>query len=234
MQHDLDGRGELAVQRRSGEAAGGGEGLHARRHLLRRVGVHGARAALVTGVQRREQLAAPPRRGPRRRRAGRAASATPAGPGRAARPRPPPRCSPAGTPAGRRADAAAQLGHVLDGDDAFTRPHEAQERAQDRGLAGARAAGDEERQAGFEYGAHQASPRWSTGPERAGRRGRAWRAAARAATGRCRRRRPAAAPRGGARRCRRATRRRTGTRRRACGPRRRRAVAPACGRPRRR
>jgi hypothetical protein len=57
VQHDLDGRGELAVQRRSGEAAGRGEGLHARGYLLRRVGVHGARAAVVSGVQRREQLA---------------------------------------------------------------------------------------------------------------------------------------------------------------------------------
>ena len=57
MQHDLHSRGELAVQRRSGEAAGGGERLHPRGHLLRRVGVHGARAAVVSGVESREQVA---------------------------------------------------------------------------------------------------------------------------------------------------------------------------------
>ena len=57
VQHDLDGRGELAVQRGPGQAAGRGERLHARGHLPRRVGVHGARAAVVAGVERGQQVA---------------------------------------------------------------------------------------------------------------------------------------------------------------------------------
>ena len=57
VQHDLDRRGELAVQCRPGEPAGGRRGPPYGRDLLRRVGVHGARAAVVAGVERREQVA---------------------------------------------------------------------------------------------------------------------------------------------------------------------------------
>ena len=57
VQHDLDCCGELAVQCRAREPACRREGLHASGHLLRRVGVHGACAAVVAGVQRGEQLA---------------------------------------------------------------------------------------------------------------------------------------------------------------------------------
>ena len=155
VQHDLDRRGELAVQRRPGEAAGGGEGLHTGGYLLRRVGVHGARAAVVAGVERREQLAD--------LRAADLADDQPVGPHPQGLPHEVAQLDAArpldvGRPGHQPDDVRMprpQLGHVLDGDDAFTRPDEAQQRAEDRGLAGARAAGDEERQAGFEYGAHQ-------------------------------------------------------------------------------
>ena len=49
----------------------------------------------------------------------------------------------------------SKLGHVFDGDDALPRPDDAEQRAEDRGLSGARAAGDEEGQPRVERGAQQ-------------------------------------------------------------------------------
>ena len=126
VQHDLDRRGELAVQCRPGEAAGGGEGLHARGHLLRRVGVQGARAAVVAGVERREQFAD--------LRAADLADDQPVGPHPQGLPDEVTQLDAAraldvGRP-GHQADDVGmtrpQLGHILDGDDAFTRPDDAQ------------------------------------------------------------------------------------------------------------
>ena len=110
----------------------------------------------------------------------------------------------------------------------------AEQRGQDRGLAAAGAPGDQERQPGRQHRAQQRlAGRHRPCPGRAARRGRARPGGAPAATGRCRRRRPATARRAAAPRPRPATRRRTGWRRRAAGRRRRRAVGPAAA-PRRR
>lgn len=56
VQQDLDCRGELAVQSSAVKAAERPQRFHACRDLTRVVGVYGARAALVTGIERRQQI----------------------------------------------------------------------------------------------------------------------------------------------------------------------------------
>ena len=119
MQHDLDRGGELAVQRRAGEPAGRGERLHAGRDLLRRVGVHGARAAVVAGVQRGEQLAY---LGAADLADDQSVGSHPQGLPDEVAQLDPARTLDVGRPRHQPDDVGmtwAQLGHVLDGDDAF-------------------------------------------------------------------------------------------------------------------
>ena len=104
VEHDVDGRGELAVGGVAAQAGGEGERLDPGRDVDGGVGVQGAAAALVAGVERGQQVDDLARRAPRRPRAGRAASAAPAAPGCAPRPRRRPRGWRAGPPARRRAD----------------------------------------------------------------------------------------------------------------------------------
>src|SRR6478736_8879154 len=54
MHEHLHGGGELTVQRTSVEPADRGKRFETGRHLGRAVGVHGPRAAVVTGVERGE------------------------------------------------------------------------------------------------------------------------------------------------------------------------------------
>ena len=52
----MHGGRQLRMQRYAVESAESGEGLHAGGHFINRVGVHGARATIVPGVERGKQL----------------------------------------------------------------------------------------------------------------------------------------------------------------------------------
>jgi hypothetical protein len=56
VNNKLHGGGELAVQRGPVKAAEGGKRLESGRHLGRTVGVHGPGTAVVTGVERGQQI----------------------------------------------------------------------------------------------------------------------------------------------------------------------------------
>ena len=158
------------------------------------------------------------RPGPRPPRSGRAASAAPAGPGRAARSCRRLRHWPAGPPAAPHADAAAGSSSASS---TVTSPlvggDGGEQRRQQGGLAGAGTAGDQEGQPRPQHrtSGRQGDP-GQAAAVRPARRGRAAPAAAPAATGRCRRRRPVRARR--AAECRRpAAHRRADGRHRAAG-----------------
>lgn len=56
MDENVEGGGDLGVQRASGQSTQGTQGLQPRRNISRGVGVNGAAAALMAGVQRCEEV----------------------------------------------------------------------------------------------------------------------------------------------------------------------------------
>ena len=164
------------------------------------VGVHRARAAVVAGVERGEQvddLAAAhladhdpvgphPQRLPDQVAHGHLADALDVGV--------------AGDELDQMRMPGRELGRVLDADDAFVGRDGAQRRRQQRRLARARSAGDEEGQPRRDDVVDDGQPpRRRSRPRRRAPRGPGWRGAAPAATGRCPRARSAAARRAAAR-----------------------------------
>lgn len=138
VEDDVDRARELGVDGGGGQVGQGAEGLEPRHHVLRRIGVHGPAAPLVTGVQGGQQLAhlRPPhlthdqavRPHPQRlsdqRRQGHLTGALDV---RGTR------LQPDDVPVGD-----AQLPHVLDDDESLVRADLRQERSEQRGLSGTR------------------------------------------------------------------------------------------------
>ena len=147
VQHDVDGRRELAVRRRPVQARGQGQRLDPGRYVERRSWRAGCRSRPRGRCSGRRAGRPPPRRAPRRPPAGRAASAAPAGPGAQGRSRRRPRCWAAAPPARPRAGGAGRSSAASSTSTSRSPGSTtAEQGGQQGGLARAGAAADQERQ----------------------------------------------------------------------------------------